>query len=940
MGKALLDVANRVQPDAFDALLRQLLSKRASLHDVLHDTQGLVEVEQRLRHALGLADDVTVESIHRSLAIDRERYQAFAAALDTGSGKDFERSETLRNILREPDASLLDLRLFYLTKEDAPRKSVANKPVSERHPWLADFAAGEQQRLRHALGQLADLERISATLSVLRIGSSIVRAFERAKRQQGAYDFDDLIIRTSELLGERPDAAWVLYKLDGGIEHLLVDEAQDTSPAQWEIVRALTDEFFSGEGRHGARRRTVFVVGDRKQSIYSFQGADPSVFELVHDEFQTRAGDARQEFRDVDLSVSFRSAPEILDAVDKVFHPGSTARAGLDGGPPRDWHHKSNRRKAEGLVEIWPLVEPIDRQDAAPWQAPVDREPAHSPRRRLARQLARTIKGWIGKRMIPALQRTVQPQDILILVRVRNSFFDALIRALWNERVPVAGADRLKLGENIAILDLLALAQFCIMQEDDHALACILKSPVLAEPLSEDDLIAVAAVRGSQSLWSSLRHSEIPRCKSAAMALAVLISEAAGARPFEFLGKVLTTARARFLARLGSEANDAIDAFLDLALTYEEAHGSSLAGFVNWFSAGDIEIKRNMEQGAGEVRIMTVHGAKGLKSPIVILPDTVSAAGQHKQDPLLMLEAGNAKLPLWLAPKLFESEIMISLKSARQNAQTDEDRRLLYVAMTRARDQLYVCGYESARTPPADCWYETLKNGLTPHMVEFGGKSWRLGVAPVDLAEAVSVPARATAPLPAWVAQALAPPPEKPAAASPAQPPRAVQRVARGILIHRILQQLPDLVEAGRDAHIRQVVARSGHDEGLADALVSLIRNPEFAGLFSAGGLSEVPLMTTVPGQAPERRRIDRLVMMDTHILVVDYKTDRHWPRTAADINPEYIQQLAAYRSALRKIHPGAPLRLALLWTEAPALMEIPDSILDRAVDQLSVTST
>jgi ATP-dependent helicase/nuclease subunit A len=258
----------------------------------------------------------------------------------------------------------------------------------------------------------------------------------------------------------------------------------------------------------------------------------------------------------------------------------------------------------------------------------------------LAQQLAATIKGWIGKRMLPARNRAVQPGDILILVRQRNSFFDAMIRALWNEQVPVAGADRLKLGENIAVLDLVALAQFAIMPEDDHALACLLKSPLLQHPLSEDQLIDIAAARGGASLWQSLCARDAEPFRSAVAFLHRLIGDAPSARPFEFFSAILGPARLRIVSRLGSEANDAIDAFLDRALEYEETHGTSFAGFVNWFQAGEIEIKRNMEQGSGEVRVMTVHGAKGLEAPIVILPDTTSTPEQGRGESLLMLEGG------------------------------------------------------------------------------------------------------------------------------------------------------------------------------------------------------------------------------------------------------------------------------------------------------------
>lgn len=929
IGAALRDVANRVNADTFDALLTQILAKRANLRALFEAETGLRLAEQLLRHHLSLAPDVTQDSLLTGLACDVARYRDLAAALDGGSDTEKARAAEIRAACAGQDVTLLALQAVLLTKEGEPRKTIANKPTLAKHGWIADFAKAEQDRLVDAMGRMGDLECLGATLSLLRLGSAITRGFEAAKRARGAYDFDDLIIKTGELLQEKPDAAWVLFKLDGGIEHLLVDEAQDTSPMQWQIVQALTGEFYAGLGRHGEKTRTLFVVGDRKQSIYSFQGADPNVFEQVLTQVKGEVEGAGQEFREVDFSVSFRSLGEILQAVDGVFPPGSMARTGLDGEIAREWEHVPNRRDAPGTVEIWPLVEPVDKADPEPWQAPVDREPAQSPRRRLAEQLAKTIKGWIGTRLLPGRKRPVQPGDILILVKQRSSFFDAMIRALWNEQVPVAGADRLKLGDNIAVLDLVALAQFAIMPEDDHALACILKSPLLARALTEDELIDVAATRRELSLWQGLCRREEEPFRAAAAFLRPLIAEAPSARPFEFFSAILGKARLRIVSRLGSEANDAIDALLDRALDYEEAHGTSLAGFVNWFQAGDIEIKRNMEQGSGEVRVMTVHGAKGLEAPIVILPDTTSNEG-GKSESLLMLEGGEgaARVPLWVVPNLGASKAVKLLKGAQKDVATAEYRRLLYVAMTRACDELYVCGYRGKQEPSEHCWYNTISGAarLTEAMVPLEGGGLRLGAAPMPaVAVAEAKPEEAIA-LPAWIARDAGVP------SVPAVAPRrrADARVARGILVHRILQNLPDLSEDERATHIETVVRRAGHDPSLAEQLRRLVADPVVAALLAADGHSEASLIALSADGKPERRRIDRLVTTPEGLLVADYKTDREVPETAEACNPEYLSQLATYRAALRRAEPGRSMRFCLLYTEAPRLIMVPDGLLDR----------
>ena len=943
LGLAVADVVGRVQADGFEELMSGLLRQRANIRAVLDGDDGIRAALGHLRGALGIRPDESNETLARELTIDRTRLAKFATALDGGSKTDVERAAHLRMVLGNAQSTLFDLQHVYLTQKDEPRKSLATKPVLNAHPWISDFVAAEQARLQSAMGKRADLERIAATGSLLAVGAAILSAYETAKRRHGAYDFEDLIIRTGELLAERPDAAWVLYKLDGGIEHLLIDEAQDTSPAQWRIVKALTEEFFSGAGSHGGKRRTIFAVGDRKQSIYSFQGADPDIFEQVHDEFADHVGAAEQPFSDVDLTVSFRSTGEVLHAVDTVFAKDREARSGLDSSG-RDLLHQSNRPGENGLVELWPLIEPQDGGEDDPWTAPIGREPANSPRRRLAARLAATIKSWIGKRVIAATGKLVKPGDILVLVRVRNVFFDALIRELRQAGVPVAGADRLKLIDNIAVLDLLALARFCLMPEDDYALACVLKSPIPATPLSEDGLMHLAIGRGTATLWDALKQSTEPVCIAAAAQLGRLAAAAASARPFEFFSGVLMQARMRFLSRLGSEANDALDALLDAALGFEEAQGTSLAGFVNWFETGEVEIKRNMEQDAGEVRIMTVHGAKGLEAPIVILPDTVSMPDSHNEPPLLMVGSGNAgaKIPLWKLSKLYVSAPLQTLKTNLRDDQTGEYRRLLYVAMTRARDELYICGCQGARQPDGGCWYRAVEMALKDEMREADGV-WRLGPDPLYALAAPSAP-QGTAALPDWLTHPYT---EEQSGALPVSisalvrdgegtPPAAV--MTRGSLIHRILQHLPDVPPEARPLQARRMALKAGFGEDLADSLVALMDAPHLAFVFAPGGLSEIPLVADLPdlGQTVTGR-IDRLVLAGDAVLAIDYKTTPRPPTGPEEVSPGDLAQLAAYRMALRLIHPGSEIRMALLYTETQRLMELPDGLLDRGLDHLAV---
>ncbi|MBC8038283.1 MAG: double-strand break repair helicase AddA [Rhizobiales bacterium] len=952
LSAALAEVVRHARADDFDDLLDGILSERANLDFCLGGEANIERAVQDLRRRLSLTPEEDAASTRVALALDQLECRRLIECLKIGTAKDCERGAALAKVLTSGKSNLEELREFYLTGEDQPRKlsGIATKAVLMAHPWIENFITSEQQRLMQGLGKLADLERVTATSSLLTLATAIVQAFEEEKRRRGAYDFDDLIIRTCRLLAERPEAAWVLYKLDGGIEHILLDEAQDTSPAQWEIVRALTTEFFSGRGVRGEPDRTLFAVGDRKQSIYSFQGADPDIFELVHDDFRDRIRAAGQTFNDVDFMVSFRSTAAILQAVDAVFHESCVARQGLDGRSAKQLHHEPNRRDKPGTVEIWPLIEPEDRVEDQPWQAPVDREPANSPRRKLARLIATKVKSWIGARMLAALNRPVQPGDILILVRVRNSFFDALIRELRKAGIPVAGADRLKLMESIAILDMLALARFCLLEDDDYSLACLLKSPLLAMPLSEGELFEIAWRREAHSLWEMLQQSTAPRCIAAVQRLSTWKAYARTARPYEFFAGVLGQTRGKILSRLGSEAKDALEAFLGAALDYERDHTSSLQGFVHWFLSGDAEIKRDMEQASTEVRIMTVHGAKGLEAPIVIMPDTVSMPDGRTQSSLMMIGEATTgtKMPLWALPKRFASPGIASLKAAQRDDQSYEYRRLLYVAMTRARDELYVCGYRGRNDPADECWYNLVTSALLPEMRQTeDGSVWRLGDDPVFVREAPVVEMEKIE-IPAWVLRApeaepgfslwSAPSHLGDVSSFPQVNSDRQQGLQRGASIHRILQLLPNVPPAKRRDFVMGMIIKAGHDETAALRLLALTERSDLRDVFSTGGLSEIPVVgwikelgRTISG------RIDRLIFRQDEIVIVDYKTDRDWPAAPEFIKRSYRLQMAAYRAALRGMHSGTAVRCAILWTAAPLFMEIPDFLLEETLHHKTV---
>lgn len=939
---AVTEIVRHARADDLDDLLSVLLKERAALATYLNAKTGVGQAVRDLREHFSLAAEKP------AFEVNDQDYRRVAEALRTGKATDQQRAELLYKALTTGIKDCEALRSFFLTGKDLPLQRLATNGVIGAHPWLQGFLKIEQERVVEALGLSADFDCIAATAALLTLACAIIDAFEREKRRRGAYDFDDLILRTQLLLAERPEASWVLYKLDGGIEHVLLDEAQDMSPAQWEIVRALTVEFFSGVGVRSQLERTLFAVGDRKQSIFSFQGANPDTFEAMHDYFDERVRSAERKFNDVDFTISYRSTSAVLKAVDLVFAESSPARQGLDGRTSKLLHHEPQRGDG-GTVEIWPLIDSEDRGEDQPWHVPVDREPANSARRRLAGKIAATIKSWIGSRMLVSENRAVEPRDILILVQVRNGFFDALIRELRKSEIAVAGADRLKLQENIAVMDLLALARFCLLADDDYSLACLLKSPLLPQPFSEDQIFDLAANRGSHSLWRRLSASVEPHCIATLERLSLWRSKAREASPYEFFAAVLgfrggdSTVRKSILSRLGSEAKDALDAFLNSALDYERENSSSLQEFLHWFASGEVMIKRDMEQGENEVRIMTVHGAKGLEAPIVILPDTASTPDDRKKSPLLTI---GGKLPFWPLPKRYRSPKATECLNAKKDASNYEHRRLLYVAMTRAEDELYICGYGGQKKSPAGCWYNLIIPALQPRMDALGGDAgWRLGAGPF---QAPNLPgtSRGRVEIPAWASRVPEPEPDSLPWTKPSnlngsglQSTRVqLPSLERGILVHRILQLLPDVQQSKRADFIARHVKKARQEERLGAEITSLIERPDLVSLFGADGLSEIPLVAEIKElRRTVSGRIDRLILGDDEITIVDYKTDHDWAHAPEFVKADYLIQMAAYQAALKDIHPGMAVCCAILWTAAPLFMKLPECLLAQALHQAGV---
>lgn len=848
-------------------------------------------------------------------------------------------------------AGLGDLRKVVLTEKGTPRVSAGqsrHEPHYEEHAGRLAVLIGELLRIQNGA-------RLAAEMAAgLRAGQAFAKAYTRAKRAAGVADFNDLIDWTRHLLRQSGMGDWVRYKLDRQVDHVLVDEAQDTNAAQWEIIEQLVEEYFSGSSEADDRVRTLFMVGDFKQAIYGFQGTDPGRFREAREMFKRRAaamatGDdlfsyrsQAQEFRDLSIAASFRSAQPVLDVVDAVVGAVGPAALGLEEAPSP---HRAFHSRRAGSVELWhpfAIEESPDDSDEGEerWISIRDRKYADALADRIKRMLA-------DAPVLASTEKAVRPGDILILVRSRGELASLIVARLFSAGVPVAGVDRLHLHEPLAVQDLLAAVKFVVQPDDDLSLACLLVSPLIG--WDQEQLRELAYGRQG-SLWRAVRD-RADEFADAHATLSDLLRIADFTTPSRFLETILTGpmhGRRQLYSRLGLAARDPIDELMNSALEFERNETASLERFLSWFSRGTVDVQRDPGQPANEVRVMTVHGAKGLEAPVVILADATADPARLGRAPLTVDVPMEGVVAPLLRPKKDERcppfEEIIAKDEQRD---LQEHMRLLYVALTRAADRLIVSGVrpkerkDGADPRPPNCWHRIVEQAMMP-IAAPGIGHVMLGYASGEAAPAKRSKAKTELPIavvPDW-ARRSAPPesrPPRPLAPSAiavddeaAPPPSEAMRDAarRGILIHALLERLVAVDPEGRHAAaVRWLERSAGVDDAgvrneLADQVCGVLSDPQFGDLFGPGSLGEAPLAATLPDGRVIAGTADRLLVEEQRVSVIDFKTGRI-PATDADIPKSHRVQMAAYADALRVIFPEREVRAALLYTAGPKLIKV-----------------
>ncbi len=961
-------LAVQLNEDKMQTELRALSAALTKIDDVRNEES----IEPRLRTALGIKLLETPSTLLDEFLDDKlelDELRAIGRAWEQGGKRVGARAGLLRAWVAAPGISTIDnLRRSFLTQKG---DVFGDDYLSDKK--ARDFDSENLVRagaMAHIVKELIDrlnLLNVAMTgAAILRVAWRVSEVMARTKASLGLVSYDDLIQRCVLLLGSGA-GDWVRYKLDAKITHILVDEAQDTNEAQWSIFKSLTDDFFAGSSAQ-EKMRSLFAVGDFKQAIYRFQGSDPKTFIAAKNYFIEKAAHPEKPLIPVALATSFRSAPAVIDFVNIAL--GKLADNALGAGAKID-SHSTSRAGHGGKIMLWPRVgtpktdEDAEDESGQDLAAEMVAAPKEKPERTLAARIAAQIATWVAPGSAARINgRPIMPGDIMVLVQKRGILPSALVADLKAAQVAVAGIDRLTLIEQLAVQDLLACIRFALLPEDDLTLACLLKSPFLN--WSDAELFALAAPRPpGTALMAALRDDPSDKSMAAQDFLHALRAAADFSTPYDFLADILQKGgRAQLFARLGSECDDPVETLLDLALKFETEHAPSLQAFVAWIESDTADIKREAETRRNEVRIMTVHGAKGLQAKIVILADAHGLPSERQNIiwPQTSAVENTNPMPLWLARKIKISGSLETAQASEIALALEDYWRLFYVAITRAEDWLCIAGWHPLRAAKTtlQSWHDLAGQALSTDAETLADPLWgdtlcfsRTRTVPDELAHIPAIARAPHMPLPDWARTAAPqePIPPRPLAASQlsaalldgddamtadSPPQRATPDMlaarARGVAVHRLLELLPMVEPAQREDRARGWLTARGLTPEDADTaarqVCAVLAQPDFAQLFGPDALTEVPI-TAALGKVVLNGQIDRLVVHGARVLIVDYKTSRTVPQTSTEVPLAILRQMAAYRLALQKIYPERSVECLLLWTSGPVLMPLPESLLD-----------
>lgn len=806
--------------------------------------------------------------------------------------KDLQKSEIIKNFISNK-ADFNQLKGIFLTQKQEVRKNICSAQLKKK------FTSAEELAQKLALVILEYQHALNAfncfksTQHFFEFWHIFKKSYQLLKDHQGVLDYDDLITKTVELLNNSDLYPWVMCKIDGGIEHILLDEAQDTSPDQWSVIMALLKDFSFN------KQRTIMVVGDYKQSIYSFQGANVELFLQNKDRLKKFI----KPWREVDLDLSFRSTPAVLAVVDRLI---TSQKKGINYGKDDTLRHNAHRNSDWGKVVLWKEIPKSVVTSLEPWLI-ADKNFINQDRDKLLADFVADKVSNILKDKVPlsSTQKPPQPGDILILLRNRGELISYLTQALKAKKIPVVGRDRLDLSSELAVWDLLSLAAFVNLPKDDYSLACLLKSPLInnGKGITEEQLYEASYNRGALFLFDVLKNKaeEDGLWKNIFDQLSLWQEQARVKSIYSFYASILQKCESYFIQRLGHETKDILEAFLDNTYNFVQKNGSNWMLFLQYWQENDLCLKRE-EQKNNQLRIMTVHGAKGLQAPIVIFADSQKNPNLRQEDFLFM-----DKIFMLRPSSDKDCYQSIILKKQLLQKMEEEHRRLLYVMLTRAQDQLYMACMEHKDSE--ESWYDLIKNTIKEldytEAEDFIAHS--IHSFPTSLTLLTDLPDNVQKP-PSWL---LTKKPPESALNTPKTVSQNNERLDFGIILHEILEVLP----YAKPKIWKEIIKKYNLKEDQTQNLLKLLKGEKFKIFFTQPCVSEVPIIS----HGKVEGRIDRLSIHPPYLYILDFKSGSK----KESIPEKYINQLNQYATALKPIYPELITKKFILWLHDLYLEEV-----------------
>ncbi len=790
--------------------------------------------------------------------------------------------------MERKDTRIEDLAKVFLKSESHEKKSIssiATKSTLEKFRDAEQIIESVQNVVFTHIKDMNSYQIFKRTSSLLGIFKVYVDLYSSEKSKNALLDYNDIIGLATNLLSNPNYKDWILFNLDQKIDHILVDEAQDNSISQWKIITNLCDEFFAGNDE----KRTLFVVGDVKQSIYRFQGANPHLFNYMQQYFHTKTGS--RDWISCQLEKSFRSTPEVLMLVDRIFNNFRTEISFVDN----EIKHVPHRENDQGYIEIWPALPKCKEKEQRALQIPLTcRENYIITDRLLAQTIANRIHNWLNEgRILVAKDRHIEPRDIVILVRQRNVLVDYIISELKKANVPVVGRDYFRIMDYIAVQDLIALAEFLLLQANDLALANALKSPLFN--FTEDDLFNIAYDRKEHSLWERIHDYSVVIYSE----LNYLINLSRIESPLALFTHILRTGKKKFAARLGLECFEVLDEFMNLVLQFENP---SLQAFVQWIKENNPEIKNDMQSERNAVRIMTIHKSKGLQAPIVFLVDTNTVPRNSES-----IIFDGTEVPFWCGKN--NNAYCDQVKREKKLEDYNEYLRLLYVALTRAEDELYILSKEPVQK---GSWYDLITQYGEPY------EKKQAYLQPIFKEKVEVLCVNANYPYiykkrDYFDVPVISLPPALREVVVIEEESKQEEGFTRGKIIHSILQYMPKIEKERRKNWVRKYLDNINTSEDKDEIYSKILAfNEKYGYLFDLEGKSEITLSGIIDGE-PVLVRLDRLCITQDKAIIIDYKSHRN---VSVSLLNEIKKQMLTYKTLVQEIYPNKQVECVVIRVE------------------------